>query len=318
MQSDHISKLGYLAGATRFRRISEKLYLDGDKIYRDHHINFKATWFPVFYILSHTEAPKTVLELAEEIGFTHITVKNVVRELEAEGLVQVRTNPGDGRSRHIVLSPQGQKLSKKLKEVWLSIADTLKHLLDTGHPDFLNIIGRIDAEIARNPIHEKIKTIHEEPVVQVLDYKPSLKPYFNKLAGKWLLDALDGKLEEEDRFTLEHPDEAYLLTGGFVFYALYNGKVAGCVALKRLDEHSFEFAKLFVDPKLRMAGIATRLIERCITRCRENAARQLWLQTTLRMPEAHRLYDKLGFADRKAPKQMDVLQRTEKIMVLEF
>ena len=38
--TDKIIKLGYLAGATRFRRISEKLYVDGDKIYKENNIDF--------------------------------------------------------------------------------------------------------------------------------------------------------------------------------------------------------------------------------------------------------------------------------------
>lgn len=314
--TDKISKLGYLAGATRFRRISEKLYIDGDKIYRENNIDFKATWFSVFYILAINEAPKSVLELAEEIGFSHISVKNVVRELDIKGLVKIKEHPTDKRSKHILLSAKGKKLLAKLQKIWLPFGDTLKHLLDTGHPDCLNIISRIEKELSKNPINEKLKTINDLQQVHVLDFKPSLKKYFYDLAGNWLLEVLNGKLEEEDKFTLNNPDQAYLLDGGFVFYALHNRKVVGCVALKRLDEDSFEFAKLFIDPKTRNLGIATKLIERCITRCKENAAKQLWLQTTMRMPEAHKLYYKLGFEDKKAPRQMIVLKRTEKIMLI--
>ena len=154
--------------------------------------------------------------------------------------------------------------------------------------------------------------------VNILDYKPSLKKYFYELAGNWLLGVLNGSLEEEDKFTLQNPDKAYLAEGGFVFFALYQERVVGCVALKRLDENSFEFAKLFIDPNARNLGIATKLIQRCISRCKENEAKELWLQTTMSMPEAHRLYYKLGFVDRKAPKQMAVLKRTEKIMCMDF
>jgi N-acetylglutamate synthase-like GNAT family acetyltransferase len=154
--------------------------------------------------------------------------------------------------------------------------------------------------------------------IQILDYKPSLKKYFYELAGNWLLEVLNGKLETEDKFTLKNPDKAYLLEGGFVFFALLKKDVVGCVALKRLDEESFEFAKLIVNPETRNLGIATRLIERCIKRCKENNARQLWLQTTMRMPEAHKLYYKLGFKDHEAPNQMTVLKRTEKIMVMDL
>jgi len=316
--TDKISKLGYLAGATRFRRISEKLYIDGDKIYRDNNIGFKASWFSVYYILATTDKPKTVLELADEIGFSHISVKNVVRELETNKLVIIKEHPTDKRSKHISLSIKGKKLLEKLEKIWLLFGGTLKHLLDTGHPDFLNIISRIEKEVSKNPINEKLKMLDDLQQVLVLDYKPSLKKYFYELAGNWLLEVLNGTLEEEDKFTLHNPDQAYLLDGGFVFYALHNKKVVGCVALKRLDEDSFEFAKLFIDKEARNSGIATKLIERCITRCKENSARQLWLQTTMRMPEAHKLYYKLGFNDKKAPKQMTVLKRTEKIMVLDL
>lgn len=316
--TDNIIKLGYLAGATRFRRISEKLYIDGDKIYKDNGIDFKASWFSVYYILATADKPKTVLDLSDEIGFSHITVKNVVRELESNGLVKIKTHPTDKRSKHIELSPKGKKLFGKLQKTWLSFANTLKHLLDTGHPDFLNIINRIDRESSKNPINEKAKQPGSLNQVTVLDYKPSLKKYFYELAGNWLLGVLKGTLEDEDKFTLHNPDKAYLEKGGFLFFALHKNKVVGCVALKRLDENTFEFAKLFIDPNARNLGIATKLIERCITRCKENEATELWLQTTMSMPEAHKLYYKLGFNDKKAPKQMTVLKRTEKIMVMDL
>ena len=182
----------------------------------------------------------------------------------------------------------------------------------------MNILSRIEKELSKTPVNEKLKVIHELRQVQVLDYKPSLKKYFYEIAGNWLLEVLNGTLEEEDKHTLHNPDQAYLLEGGFVFHALYNEKIVGCVALKRLDEDTFEFAKLIIDKEARNLGIATKLIERCITRCKENGAKELWLQTTMRMPEAHKLYYKLGFNDKPAPEQMAVLKRTEKIMVIEL
>ena len=315
---DSITALGYLAGATRFRRISEKLQVDGDKIYRDNHLPFKATWFSVFYILSIASEPKTVLDISEEIGVSHITVKNILREMEENELVRIKGNPSDKRSKHIILSAKGKLLQNKLEKIWIPFSTTLKQLFDLGHPDFLNSLGRIETALSRQPLHEHFKNLNNLPQIQILDYKPSLKRYFYDLAAPWLLSVLKGRLEEEDNFTLKNPDQAYLEKGGFVFYALCNKRVVGVVALKRLDEQSFEFAKLFIDPSFRNLGIATKLVYRCISRCKENEAKQLWLQTTMAMPEAHKLYYSLGFKDREAPKQMAVLKRTEKIMVLDF
>ncbi|MBE9461698.1 GNAT family N-acetyltransferase [Dyadobacter subterraneus] len=316
--SDQITQIGFLAGATRFRRISEKLHVDGDKIYKDNNVDFKASWFSVFYILSISEEAKTVVELAEEIGFSHITVKNVVRELETNGLVTVVEHPKDGRSKHISISDAGKILLEKLRIIWNDFSLALKQVLHAGHPDFLNIINRIDHAIYKTPIHERAKLIGKDEPLLILDYKPSLKKYFYDLAGNWLLGVLNGVLEEEDQYTLHNPDKAYIEKGGFLFFAMYQNKPVGVVALKRLNEDTFEFAKLFIDPEARKLGIATKLIERCISRCKENNVKQLWLQTTMSMPQAHKLYYKLGFSDQMAPPQMDVLKRTEKIMVMEM
>ena len=311
--ADKLRELGHLAGATRFRRISEKLYLDGDKIYKKAKINFKASWFSVFYVLAKSDKPLAIMEIANQIDFSHISVKNVLRELEKAELVKLKINPSDRRSKLVQLSRKGKNLLKKLEPLWLSFTKALKELFDSGHPDLINILNRIDRTSNKFPINERVIAKNWETVT-IIDYRPSLKRCFYDLAAPWLKNVLNGELEEEDKFTLSNPDKAYIETGGFLFFAKYKEKIAGCVVLKRLDETSFEFAKLFIAPDYRKMGIATKLIERCITRCKENEVNSLWLQTTMSMPQAHRLYYKLGFVDKTAPPQMAVLKRTEKIM----
>ena len=311
--TDLIKDLGHLAGGTRFRRISEKLYVDGDKIYREAGIDFKASWFPVFYVLAGTESPITIMNIAAHIDFSHITVKHVLKELDAAGLVDIRQNPADKRSKTVQLSPSGKAKLAELEPLWLRFSKAMKSLYDAGHPDLLNMLNRFDRASHRMPLNERVKhgVIND---VRILDYRPSLKQYFYDLAAPWLLGVLNGELEAEDKYTLANPDKAYIEKGGFLFFAKYHDDIAGCVVLKRLDEHTFEFAKLFVSPDHRKLGIATRLIERCITRCMENDATELWLQTRADMHTAHQLYYKLGFEDAPAPPQLDVLNRTEKIM----
>lgn len=315
--SDSLSQLGYLAIATRFRRIMEKLYVDGDKIYKRSGFNFKASWFSVYYVLAKAREPLSVMEVANQIDFSHITVKNIVKELENASLVKVEINAHDRRSKKISLSDQGRSMLSELEPLWLTFSNALKVAFTAGHPDFINILNRIDGEIEKISLEDRVLHISVENI-SVLDYSPSLRHHFYELAGNWLLDLLDGSLEDEDQYVLKNPDEAYLAKGGFLFFAKYKNEIVGCVALKRLDDFSFEFAKLFINPEYRGLGIATKLIERCITRCKENEARELWLQTIMSLKSAHKLYDKLGFKDQKAPPQMDVLERTEKIMFLEL
>jgi len=320
--NDILTPLGHLAGGSRFKRISDKLYIDGTRIYKDRDLPFKSTWFSVYYALASAEAPLTILDIAYHIAFTHITVKNILREMEDEGLVTIRPNPNDKRSKLVCLSPKGKNLLKKLRPLWTSISRALGDVFMAGHPDIVNILNRIDKAIEEYPLYQRVNELDKVRRITVVDYRPQLKPAFQQLVRPWLLEVLHGKLEKEDEFVLEHPEQAYLDTGGFIFFAQVHGSsppgIAGCVVLKRLNGDHFEFAKLYIKNDYRNLGIATRLIERCITRCRENEATRLWLQTTLRMPAAHKLYYKLGFKDSPAPPHMHVLARTEKIMSLDI
>lgn len=310
-------KLGYLAGVTRFRRISEKLYVDGDKLYKEAGIHFKASWFPVYYVLALSESPMTVLQISEQIDFSHITVKNVLRELEQEELVTIEGNPADKRSKLVFLSPQGQKFIYRLKPLWMSFSMALKKVFQTGHPDFLNILNRIDQQIEKKPINIMAGQQELESVL-VIDYNPGLDKHFHELAGPWLTEELDGQLKEEDGIALQTPDEAHFMNGGFLFYAMYKEQIVGFVALKRLDDNAFELNRLYINPNYRKLGIDNLLIERCISRCSENKALELWLQTSISKTEAHKIYDSLGFVDKAAPSQLVVQEQTKKVMCFEF
>ncbi len=315
--NDIIDKLGYLAGGSRFRRIYEKLQIGGDKVYKDRGIAFKSSWFPVFYVLAYSDKPKTIMEITGQIAFTHITVKNIINELSSNGLLVINPNPNDKRSKLISLSSNGISLLEELEPLWEQFSNTLRIILSTGHPDIINILKRIDNNLTNTPLNEQVLHAVENTTV-IVDYNPELKEYFYHLAGHWLYAHLKGNLEDEDIFTLHNPDKAYLEKGGFLFFAKHNDQIVGCVALKRLAEDSFEFAKLFVDPRFRNLGIATSLIERCISRCKENTANKLWLQTDMSMKPAHRIYYNMGFTENEPPSEMQVLERTEMIMSIEL
>jgi len=315
--SSTTTKLSYLAGTTRFRRISEKLYVDGDKIYKEAGINFKASWFPVYYVLALAESPLTIMQIAEQIDFSHITVKNVIRELEQAEYVSIISNPADKRSKLVSLSLKGQRLIYRLKPIWLSFSTALKKIFQTGHPDFINILNRIDRQIVENPINKIVAQRESEPVT-IVDYKPELDRHFYELAGPWLTVEANGNLEEEEGIALQIPDSSHFMEGGFLFFARRKNQIVGFVSLKRMDNDTFEIAKLYVNPNCQNFGVDSKMIERCISRCMENDASEIWVQTTLNLPETDKMYYDLGFSDKEAPAQMLVQDGTEKIMCLEL
>ena len=315
--STTIEKLGYLAGATRFRRISEKLYIDGDQVYKDAGLHFKASWFPVYYTLALSESPLTILQIARQIDFSHITVKNVLRELEAAELVSIEINPADKRSKLVSLSNKGHKLIYRLKPIWLSFASALKKIFQSGHPDFMNILDRIDHQMERKPIPKMISEPETDSVV-VLDYKPGLSQHFHELAGPWLTEEADGQLKEIDGITLEDPDPKHFMNGGFYFYARYREKIVGFVSLKRLDDSAFEFTQPYIHPNYRKLNIEKTMLDRCIGRGTENQASELFLQTYIRKTAAYQMFLSLGFEDCQAHPGMVIHEQTKRVMSLKL
>ncbi len=262
--SDEILKSGYLAIGSRLRQLLEKLYADGDRVYANQGIEFKTSWFSVFYRLSFSKTPKTVVALANEIGFSHITIKNVLRELQSAQLVEISMNPLDKRSKHVVLSVQGRQLLGDLQKIWGSYAQVLKRVLDTGHPDFINIIKRIEDEIAEKPIHTQLNEV-VSPSLQLLDYHPLMKEKYTLLLNKHIRHLAECLPPPPSPFQI-------IQNGGFVWLALLESKPVGALLLERNSHNSFEINSLILDPQANERIIATKLLGRCLTRCHENNA----------------------------------------------
>lgn len=154
---DDIIPLGFLASGSRFRRIYERLQVSGDKVYDNLGLDFKSSWFPVYYTLAHADRPLTIMAITEQIAFSHITVKNIVKELENDGLVEITPNAHDKRSKLVKLTRKGKHLLKRLQPLWHKMSAALEEILTAGHPGMLEILGRIEQALSDKPLHERIK-----------------------------------------------------------------------------------------------------------------------------------------------------------------
>ena len=84
---------------------------------------------------------------------------------------------------------------------------------------------------------------------------------------------------------------------GALLVAEIEGKVVGCVALKRLDDERCEMKRLFVDPAAHGAGAGGALARAIVERGRALGYSKMMLDTGPRQVEAQKLYRKLGFTD---------------------
>ena len=84
---------------------------------------------------------------------------------------------------------------------------------------------------------------------------------------------------------------------GRLLLAYANGALAGCVALKPVDEATCEMKRLYVRPAHRASGLGRDLVTRVIAEARALGFREMRLDTLPSMQPAQRMYERFGFRD---------------------
>lgn len=141
-----IDESGILAISTRLQRLAETLRKDGVLIYKANNIDFEPKWFPVIYTL-HFKPVLSVVEIANEIGYTHPSTISLLKELEKEKLIRSKKDKADERKRLIQLTAKGQALIEQMKPVWEIMRDAAAELTNTQN-NLMKAIAEVEAQIS--------------------------------------------------------------------------------------------------------------------------------------------------------------------------
>lgn len=82
---------------------------------------------------------------------------------------------------------------------------------------------------------------------------------------------------------------------GRLLLALYDGKTAGCVALRKIDDHNCEMKRMFVYAQYHGKKVGQALAAAIIDEARKIGYACMKLDTSIRQVEAIDLYQKMGF-----------------------
>ena len=130
-------------------------------------------------------------------------------------------------------------------------------------------------------------------MIEIIDYSGEYANDFRDLNLEWL-DKYN-LTESHDLEVINHPKEAILDRGGYIFLAREGDKIIGTAGLANEGDSIYELVKMTVAPEFRGKGISKMLIEKCLEKAKELKAKKVFLYSNSQLQTAISLYKKYGF-----------------------
>ncbi|MBL3548041.1 helix-turn-helix domain-containing GNAT family N-acetyltransferase [Chryseobacterium sp. KMC2] len=290
-------KTGKIALGSRLRFMASNMTEEAAKIYELYDVDFSPKWFPVFFVLSE-EGPRTITEIAGEIGHSQPSVTKIIKEMATAGLVQDNLTTQDKRRNVVGLSEKGIELSSKIKIQCADIDQAIDGIISEATHNLWEALAEWEFLLAQKPLLKRVqeqKKIRESKEVEIVDYEPKYQTAFQALNEEWISNYF--KMEDADYRALDNPEEYILHKGGKIMVALYHNEPLGVCALIKMDDpdYDFELAKMAVSPKAQGKNMGWLLGCAMISAARESGASKLYLESNTILKPAINLYYKLGF-----------------------
>ena len=135
-------------------------------------------------------------------------------------------------------------------------------------------------------------------LVEAYTHKDEVKALFNEYT-QMLIDGDNSfkdylELQNYDH-ELEDLEDKYGLPYGRLYLAFYNGVLAGCIGLRKIDSENCEMKRLYVKPQFRGKKIASFLVKHIIEEARKIGYKHILLDTLPFLETAIIMYKNYGF-----------------------
>jgi GNAT superfamily N-acetyltransferase/DNA-binding MarR family transcriptional regulator len=293
---DFIKELGYLAIASRMKRLTDRFMRGGSEVYKSLDVDFEPRWFTVFYLIYTQDSPLSISEIASSLKISHPAVIQTTQMLIKKRLIKSFQDTHDRRIRRLAITRKGKELANFLIPIWNDFETATSELFDRAGVDMLDIIKKVEAQLDEEDLISRIiNRIKQRQynAIEIFGFTSKHKESFQKLNYEWLEKYFE--VEDLDKKILFNPEEEIILKGGHIFFARLGREIVGTTAVLKRNEKTYEVAKMAVTEKAQGMQVGRKLTEAAIEWAREMGAKKVVLKTDNRLRAALNLYRSFGF-----------------------
>jgi DNA-binding MarR family transcriptional regulator/GNAT superfamily N-acetyltransferase len=216
-------------------------------------------------------------------------LSRMLRGLEANGLIERRPSPGDGRQAIISLSESGRRAYDDINgRSHTEIATMLLRLTPTEQARLVTALGQAQSLLGG--------AVQAPPITIRMHRPGDIGWVIHRQAAIYAAEfgwdgSFEGLLAEIGAAFIREFDPS----GEACWIAERDGAIQGSVSLVRVDRDMAKLRMLYVEQAARGEGVGRLLVETCICFARDAGYRKVTLWTNDVLTQARRLYDAVGF-----------------------
>lgn len=228
------------------------------------------------------ESGADVLELRERLGLDSGYLSRLLRQLEAEGLVEVGSHATDGRRRQVSLTDLGRNEWHRLDDDSDRAATMLlSPLSGRQQEEVATALGVVDRLLAAATITFDVADPAGEPA------QAAMQAYFDELDRRFPT-GFDAAGAANDIEALSPPQGTFLVVRSVT-------EAIGCGGVQALGPGVGEVKRMWIDPDWRGLGLARRLLTALEDHARRLGHHRIVLDTNSELAEAVALYESAGY-----------------------
>jgi DNA-binding MarR family transcriptional regulator/GNAT superfamily N-acetyltransferase len=226
-----------------------------------------------------------VRTLRERLRLNSGYLSRLLRSLEAQGLILVHHQAGDGRRRCVSLTSKGQAEFAAYEALSDEIAKSLLSPLSAAQRDrLLAAMAEVEGLIRAAGVAVRM----EAPGSATARW--CLGEYFRELSERFESGFDPSRSNSASDAEMTPPN-------GFFVVAWLDERPVGCGALKLGDKTTGEIKRMWTVPSARGLGVARKVLRTLEARARDTGLKRLRLETNKTLREAQALYRQEGYQD---------------------